>query len=151
MDSLPNPPSASSVPASTASFPAPDTAPDGPLLLALTTEATAALAEALARQLLARRLAACVALQPIRSLYRWQGALEEGQEVQLLIKSHPLRLEALSQAVAELHSYATPEWVHWRAACSAAYGAWLLESCGLSPDGAAPAPPDSPGGGAPAG
>lgn len=126
-------------------------APAGSLLLALTTEANAALAEALARQLLERRLAACVALQPLRSLYRWQGVLEEAQEVQLLIKSHPLHLEALSRAVAALHSYTTPEWIHWRATCSDAYGAWLLESCGLSPGDCAPAPPDSPGGGAPAG
>ena len=69
--------------------------PAARLLLALTTEATPALAEALAEALLERRLAACVALQPLRSLYRWQGELERGEEVQLLIKSHPSRLAEL--------------------------------------------------------
>lgn len=114
--------------------------PAARLLLALTTEATPALAEALAEALLERRLAACVALQPLRSLYRWQGELERGEEVQLLIKSHPSRLAELAAAVHQLHSYTTPEWIHWQADCSSSYGSWLAASCGLSPGGAAPVP-----------
>jgi periplasmic divalent cation tolerance protein len=112
------------------------------LLLALTTEANPALAEALAETLLARQLAACVAISSVRSVYHWQGELERNDEVQLLIKSHPLRLAELEAAVHQLHSYATPEWIHWQANCSPAYGSWLAASCGLSPGGAAPAPPD---------
>jgi periplasmic divalent cation tolerance protein len=122
-----------------------------PLLLALTTEASAARAEVLADALLARGLAACVALSPVRSSYHWQGALESSEEVQLLIKSHPSLLPQLEEAVHRLHSYSTPEWIHWRAACSPAYGSWLAASCGLSPDAASPAPPGCPGDGAPAG
>jgi periplasmic divalent cation tolerance protein len=129
-----------------ASQPAPAT-----LLLALTTEASAAQAAALAEALLARRLAACVALNPVRSLYRWQGELQRSEEVQLLIKSDPSLLEELTAAVHQLHSYSTPEWIHWLAACSPAYAGWLASSCLLSPDGVASAPPDPPGDGAPAG
>lgn len=114
--------------------------PAARLLLALTTEATPALAEALAEALLERRLAACVALQPLRSLYRWQGELERGEEVQLLIKSHPSRLAELEAAVHQLHSYTIPEWIHWQAECSPSYGGWLAASCGLSPGDAAPVP-----------
>lgn len=121
------------------------------LLLALTTEASPALAEALAEALLARRLAACVALQPITSFYHWQGSQERGVEVQLLIKSHPSRRAELEAAVHQLHSYSTPEWIHWQAQCSPAYASWLAASCGLSPGDAAPAPPDRTGGAAPAG
>ena len=121
------------------------------LLLALTTEATPALAEALAEALLARRLAACVALQPITSLYHWQGSQERGVEVQLLIKSHPSRRAELEAAVHQLHSYSTPEWIHWQAQCSLAYASWLAGSCGLTPGAGASAPPDPPGDGAPAG
>ncbi|MEO1001507.1 MAG: divalent-cation tolerance protein CutA [Cyanobacteria bacterium J06638_7] len=98
------------------------------LLLVLTTEADQERAEALARVLLERRLAACVALQPQLSLYHWQGGLQRGEEVQLLIKSHASRLAALEQVVRKLHSYATPEWIHWPARCSPGYGDWLLES-----------------------
>ena len=124
---------------------------DGQLVLALTTEGSAALAEALAQTLLQRRLVACVALQPQRALYRWQGALEQAQEVQLLLKTHPARLEALAAAVQALHSYDTPEWVHWTASCSDAYGRWLADCCGVSPDAGAPAPADPPGSAGPAG
>ncbi len=131
-------------------MPAPSRAP-GPLLLALTTEASQAQAEALAETLLARGLAACVALSPVRSLYRWQGELQRSEEVQLLIKSDPSLLEELAAAVHQLHSYSTPEWIHWQAGCSQAYGSWLAGSCGLSPDAGASAPPDPPGDGAPAG
>jgi periplasmic divalent cation tolerance protein len=122
-----------------------------PLLLALTTEATPALAAALAEALLARRLAACVALSPVRSLYRWQGELQRSEEVQLLIKSDPSLLEELAAAVHQLHSYSTPEWIHWQAGCSPGYGNWLAGGCGLSPDAGEPAPPDPSEDGAPAG
>lgn len=125
--------------------------PAFPLLLALTTEAGRARAEALAEALLARRLAACVALSPVHSLYRWQGALERSEEVQLLIKSHPALLRQLEGAVRELHSYTTPEWIHWQPSCGQAYGSWLAASCGLSPDAGAPVPPDRIGDGDPAG
>jgi periplasmic divalent cation tolerance protein len=96
-------------------------------VLALTTEASAPQAEALAEALVERRLAACVALTPLRSVYRWQGQLQRSDEVQLLIKTDAARLTELEQAVRELHSYTTPEWLHWPASASPAYGAWLQE------------------------
>ncbi|SBO42517.1 divalent-cation tolerance protein CutA [Cyanobium sp. NIES-981] len=122
--------------------------PGGDLVLALTTEASAALAEALATAVLEAELAACVVLTPCRSLYRWQGGLEHSQEVQLLIKSHPSRLEALGRLVHERHSYETPEWITWPAQASGAYGAWLNASCGPAPHDA-PRPPDQPCSGSP--
>jgi periplasmic divalent cation tolerance protein len=102
---------------------------DADLVLVLTTEADQERAESLARTLLQRRLAACVALQPLTSLYRWQGELQRSAEVQLLIKTHPACLEPLRQAVLERHSYTTPEWIHWPARCGAGYGAWLADAC----------------------
>ena len=100
----------------------------GSVLLALTTEADAGKAEALAEALLERGLAACVALTPLRSLYRWQGRLERSAEVQLLIKSRPEQLAELEAAVHALHSYDTPQWLHWRAGGSPAYAAWVAAS-----------------------
>lgn len=96
--------------------------------LALTTEASADQAEALARALLERRLVACVSLGPVRSLYRWQGAIEDSQEVELLLKTSPGRLPDLEAAVRDLHSYDTPEWLCWTAAASSAYAAWVWEA-----------------------
>ena len=74
------------------------------LLLILTTEADQTRAGALAEQLIMRRLAACVSLMPVQSCYRWQGEIERSQEVQLLIKTSPQRLEELLAALESLHS-----------------------------------------------
>lgn len=101
-------------------------------LLALTTEASRSHAEQLAEQLLTRHLAACVAFKDVDSLYRWEGQLQRSREVQLLIKSEPSCAAALEQTVRELHSYATPQWLTWRADASADYAAWLSACCAIN-------------------
>lgn len=103
------------------------------VLVALTTEADQQRAEALAQQLLDRALVACVSLQPVTSLYHWQGKVERSQEVQLLCKTSAAALPALEAAVRELHSYDTPEWLVWPATAAADYAAWLA---GVVADGA---------------
>ena len=126
--------------------------PDEPtcrLSLVLTTEGSPEQADALARELVQRRLVACASLLPVRSHYRWQGQLQSSDEVKLLLKTSPDQLAGLRDALAELHSYQTPEWIHWEAASDGAYGQWLLEQ--LSPGAGPPGQPGSPGGGDPAG
>lgn len=67
-------------------------------------------AQALARLLVERQLAACVnLLPPMQSVYRWQGQVEQAEEVQLLIKTCADRLEAVSAAIVQEHPYALPE------------------------------------------
>lgn len=108
------------------------------MILALTTEASQQQAEALADQLLAQGLVACVTLQPVHALYHWQGRLQRSQEVQLLCKTTASALAALETAVHALHSYDTPEWLVLPATASQAYGDWVAAIAGsanrLSPD-----------------
>ena len=67
-------------------------------------------ASRLAETLVEERLAACVnALPGLRSVYRWQGAIEHADEVLLLIKTTRARLPALSARVVELHPHELPE------------------------------------------
>lgn len=67
-------------------------------------------AQALAHHLVEQRLAACVnLLPPMLSVYRWQGRIEQTQEVQLLIKTCGDRLQALSAAITAQHPYDVPE------------------------------------------
>ncbi len=67
-------------------------------------------AQALARLLVERRLAACVnLLPPMQSVYRWQGQVEQAEEFQLLIKTTADRLEALTAALLQHHPYELPE------------------------------------------
>lgn len=67
-------------------------------------------AETLARALVEEKLAACVSLVPqVRSIYRWQGAIEEADEVLCLVKTTRERFEALRARVIALHPYEVPE------------------------------------------
>lgn len=108
-------------------------ATDVPIVLVLTTEADESKADALAQALVEQGLAACVSRFPVRSTYRWQGQLECSHEVQLLIKTTPQGWPRLKQALTGLHSYETPEMLHWEVQASERYGAWVQESLAQAP------------------
>jgi periplasmic divalent cation tolerance protein len=66
-------------------------------------------AEQAGRALVERRLCACVNILPgMISHYWWQGAIERGEEVVMIIKTRASLAERVSAAVKELHSYTTP-------------------------------------------
>jgi periplasmic divalent cation tolerance protein len=78
----------------------------------LTTVGIFERAERLAKELVERRFAACVNIVgPIRSIYRWQGVVEDQQEYLLIIKTSGERAADLEAAFAELHPYELPEHV----------------------------------------
>lgn len=62
-------------------------------------------ADTIATALVERRLAACVQRMPIRSTYRWDGALHHDDEVLLLVKTTRERYADVESAVLALHSY----------------------------------------------
>ena len=79
-------------------------------LLVLTNLPERAAAEALAAQLVERRLAACVnILAPCRSVYRWHGEVQHEEEYPMLIKTTSERYAALEQAIRAGHPYELPE------------------------------------------
>lgn len=81
-----------------------------PLQVALSTAPNRETALSLARALVSERLAACVNLVPqITSVYRWQGAVEEDEEVLLVAKTRADRAERLCARIVELHPYDVPE------------------------------------------
>jgi periplasmic divalent cation tolerance protein len=66
----------------------------------------------LARELVSRRLAACVnVLAECSSVYRWRGALEEAREVPVLAKTRAALFPEVEALVRELHPYELPELV----------------------------------------
>lgn len=106
--------------------------PDLHTLLVFTQMPDAASAELLAAELVTERLAACVSVLPaVRSVYRWQGALEQASEVPLLIKTTAARYGALEAAIRARHPYELPEIVAVPVTHGlAAYLAWVdLETC----------------------
>lgn len=79
-------------------------------LLVFTNLPDEAAAGELAGLLVEQRLAACVnILAPCRSVYRWQGAVEEAAEVPLLIKTTAARYGELEAAIRQFHPYELPE------------------------------------------
>lgn len=79
-------------------------------LLVLSNVPDRAAAEAIARNLLQQRLAACVNILPaVRSIYRWQGAIEEAEELTMLIKSTQKHYAEMESAIRALHPYDVPE------------------------------------------
>jgi periplasmic divalent cation tolerance protein len=66
-------------------------------------------ARTLARALVDERLAACVNLLPVESIYRWKGQVETAAETLLVIKTRRDRLDGLARRVRALHPYAVPE------------------------------------------
>ncbi len=66
-------------------------------------------AEQAGRTLVERRLCACVNILPgMVSIYWWQGAVERGDEIGMLIKTRASLAERVRAAVKEMHSYTTP-------------------------------------------
>jgi periplasmic divalent cation tolerance protein len=66
-------------------------------------------AEQAGRALVERRLCACVNILPgMVSFYRWQGVIERGEEVVMIIKTRASLVEKVRTAIREMHSYSTP-------------------------------------------
>lgn len=91
-----------------------------------TTLGSRAAAELLGREILARRLAACVQVEEgLLSLYHWNGQLCEEPEVRLVIKTLPACAGALEALFAEHHPYEVPQFVAVTMSASPGYAAWL--------------------------
>ena len=95
---------------------------------------TADMAEAdrIAEALVGERLAACVnILGTVRSVYRWQGAVERADEIAMIAKTTEALFERLAARVRALHSYDTPAIVAWPiVAGDAAYLDWIAAETG---------------------
>jgi len=85
-------------------------------------------AESIARTLLAERLIACANILDCRSVYRWQGAIEQGDEVAMQLKTLPARIDAVAARIAALHPYDLAAIEHWPATATPAVAAWVAEA-----------------------
>ena len=78
--------------------------------LVLTTTDSEALADTIGRELVERRLAACVNLVgPVQSVYRWEGKVVRSEERLLILKTRVDRFQQVASAIRELHTYDVPE------------------------------------------
>ena len=98
--------------------------------LVLVTAPDLKTARRLAQSALTARLIACANLVPqIESHYWWQGRIETGKEVLLVLKTARSKLGALEKMILAEHPYDTPEFVVLPlAAGNARYLDWLQAS-----------------------
>ncbi len=91
-----------------------------------TTVANEQEADTLARLVLAKRLAACVQISSCRSLYHWQGEIEQNNELKLVMKSLVDLYPQLEKCLLDHHPYDTPEILATPVQfCSSGYLDWL--------------------------
>src|SRR4051812_44713412 len=69
-------------------------------------------ARRLARLLVEMKHAACVQMLPIESIYRWDGGVQEDDEILLLVKTLGDSVAEVEALLAEEHPYETPEVLH---------------------------------------
>ena len=82
----------------------------GAAIIVLTTMPDREAAEALARTLLAGRLAACVNVgASVESMYHWRGQIETADDIPLAIKSRAELYPKVQAAILASHPYELPE------------------------------------------
>ncbi|HSP25177.1 MAG TPA: divalent-cation tolerance protein CutA [Saliniramus sp.] len=89
-------------------------------------------ARTIARALVEERLAACVNLIPgMRSVYRWEEAIEEAGEIVGIVKTRAQLIDRVEACIKELHPYDTPVIVHLAVTgTDKATFDWLMEQTG---------------------
>ena len=99
-------------------------------IVVLVTAPSADAAAGIARAVVEERLAACGNVLPgVRSIYRWEGKLQDEPEVLLVLKTQRRHFPALRERILALHPYEVPEVIALPVeAGSAAYLDWIAKS-----------------------
>ena len=98
------------------------------LLILLTTVPDKLLAEQIAKELIERKLSACISIKEIKSIYKWQENIEENKEFELTIKSLPENLNELTLILKEKITYEVPELIYKIFDSENSYFQWIKES-----------------------
>ena len=89
----------------------------------ITTVDSKTKAKEIAEFLVKNKLAACVQISPIDSIYRWKGKIEHAKEYKLTIKGK--NFKAIEKAIKSLHPYGVPEIIQIKVKASKSYSNWL--------------------------
>lgn len=79
-------------------------------IIVLSTAGNIEEAEKIAEELVNNRLVACINIIPtIRSIYRWNNAVQKDNEVLMIMKTDSAKFSEVEQKIRSLHSYEVPE------------------------------------------
>ena len=98
------------------------------VLLLITTEYNKNKARKIAKLIIKKKLAACVSLKDIYSVYEWEGKIEEVNEVEITIKSKPELKNALVIFLHEMTTYDIPQIIHKKFNSEKKYKKWIFKS-----------------------
>ena len=98
------------------------------VLLLITTENNKKGAKKIAKLLLKKKLASCVSLKKINSIYEWEGNLEKVNEVEITIKSKPKLKNALIVFLKKITSYDLPQIIYKKFNSEKKYLNWVYKS-----------------------
>ena len=82
-------------------------------------------ASEIARELVSKRLAACVNMFPVSSIYRWNEKIEEDNEIAMFVKTGSSRFEEIIKLVKSLHTYEMPAIEFWGIEGEQEYLDWI--------------------------
>lgn len=101
------------------------------ILAVYTTFATEHEALRVAREIVSRKLAACAQIEPITSIYSWEGAVQQESETRVVFKTSEAAYDALEAALKAAHPYTLPMILALPAArVEPAYASWVAENTG---------------------
>ena len=95
------------------------------ILLLITTESNKKRAKKIAKLLILKKLATCVTLKNIYSIYEWEGKIEEVNEIEITIKSKPKLKNALIDFLQKMTSYDIPQIIYKKFNSEKKYMNWL--------------------------
>ena len=98
------------------------------VLFLITTVPNQLLAEQIAKELIEVKLAACVSIKEIKSIYKWQGNIEENKEFEITIKSLPKNLNELTLILKSRITYEVPQLIYKIFDSENSYFQWIKES-----------------------
>ena len=98
------------------------------VLLVITTENNKKAAKKIAKVLLKKKLAACISLKDIHSIYEWEGKIEEVNEIEITIKSKPELKKALLVCLQKMTSYDVPQIIYKKFNSEKKYMNWIYKS-----------------------
>ena len=101
------------------------------VLLLVLTEKNKKGAKKIAKLLLKNKLASCVSLKNIYSIYEWEGNIEQVNEVEITIKSKPELKKALIVFLKKITSYDLPQIIYKKFNSEKKYLNWVNKSISI--------------------
>ena len=98
------------------------------VLVMITTVSNEEIARNISNSLIEKKLAACISLKKISSIYKWGGDIEEAEEIEITIKSKLELKDNLIEALQKMTTYEVPQILYKKFQSDSKYYDWLKSS-----------------------